>query len=313
VEERVLGPTPVDPTAARLEAEALRSRALALLEKGEFETAVGVYDEALGIAKSSGDAPLVDWMFVCRAAAQAEIGEFGALTNDELLELKRILLRATDPQTAFRAAYTSAGLYELRKDRQKAEFYNRIARQRASQITEPLLVTMSENQLGNLLAADSRFEEASQAYTRALAADGVSPVFRAITRDNLGYCLIALDRSAEGLEMVHEAFTFLERENARAYTVLPLMDLCFGYLKVDRFAEARYFGEEGLQRAPLLDDASVDKNFLYLLGESCHLGGDTAAAQGYFDRLAALYPEFRNLRAYLEVFDFRNVINLRSS
>ena len=32
----------------------------------------------------------------------------------------------------------------------------------------------------------------------------------------------------------------------------------------------------------------------------------------YFDRLAALYPEFRNLRAYLEVFDFRNVINLRA-
>ena len=31
-----------------------------------------------------------------------------------------------------------------------------------------------------------------------------------------------------------------------------------------------------------------------------------------FDRLAALYPEFRNLRAYLEVFDFRNVINLRA-
>jgi tetratricopeptide (TPR) repeat protein len=164
-----------------------------------------------------------------------------------------------------------------------------------------------------MLAADSRFEDASAAYGRALENDSLTPTFRAVTRDNLGYCLIALDRSAEGLEMVHEAFTFLERENARAYTVVPLMDLCFGYLKVDRFAEARYFGEEGLQRAPILEDASVEKNLLYLLGEACHLGGDTPAAQVYFDRLAALYPEFRNLRAYLEVFDFRNVINLRSS
>ncbi len=56
----------------------------------------------------------------------------------------------------------------------------------------------------------------------------------------------------------------------------------------------------------------AEKNLLYLLGEACHLAGDAAAAQDYFDRLAMLYPEFKNLRAYLEVFDFRNVINLRS-
>ena len=42
------------------------------------------------------------------------------------------------------------------------------------------------------------------------------------------------------------------------------------------------------------------------------LGRDDEAARDYFDRLASLYPEFKNLRAYLEVFDFRNVINLRS-
>jgi hypothetical protein len=47
------------------------------------------------------------------------------------------------------------------------------------------------------------------------------------------------------------------------------------------------------------------------LGETCHLAGDAESAESYFDRLAALYPEFRNLRAYLDVFDFRNVINLR--
>jgi len=62
----------------------------------------------------------------------------------------------------------------------------------------------------------------------------------------------------------------------------------------------------------LVADPSVEKNFLYLLGEACHLGGDLPSAQTYFDRLASHYPEFRNLRAYLEVFDFRNVINLRS-
>jgi hypothetical protein len=59
-------------------------------------------------------------------------------------------------------------------------------------------------------------------------------------------------------------------------------------------------------------DPSIEKNLLYLLGESCHLGGHREAAEIYFDRLASLYPDFRNLRAYLDVFDFRNVINLRA-
>ena len=101
-------------------------------------------------------------------------------------------------------------------------------------------------------------------------------------------------------------------DNEGRFTVLPLLDLCFGYLKCDRFAESRYFGEAGIARVDSSGDPSSEKNFLYLLGEACHLGGDLDAAQGYFDRLAALYPEFKNLRAYLEVFDFRNVINLRS-
>ena len=111
---------------------------------------------------------------------------------------------------------------------------------------------------------------------------------------------------------MHEAFDALEKEGAKSYTVYPLLDLCFGYLKSDRYAEARYFGESGLERVPLCGDPAVEKSFLYLLGESCHLAGDADAARDYFDRLAGLYPEFRNLRSYLEVFDFRNVINLRS-
>jgi tetratricopeptide (TPR) repeat protein len=295
--------------APRVKAEALRKDALALLEKGEFDGALELYDHALAHARDAAEPAFVDWIYVCRAAAAAERGP----ADEELLELKRILLRSGDPETAFRAAYTGAGIYELRRDYRKALFYNRIARQRATELGDPLLVSGSENQLGNIQVADSRFEEAAQAYTRALSAGAeISPVFQAVTRDNLGYCHLAMDRIADGLELVHDSFAFLESQQATAFTVLPLLDLCFGYLKCDRYEEARYFGEAGLQRADSSGDPSTEKNFLYLLGETCHLSGDTAAAQTYFDRLASLYPEFRNLRAYLEVFDFRNVINLRS-
>jgi tetratricopeptide (TPR) repeat protein len=297
---------------ARLAAEASRRDALAHLEHGDFATALGCYDTALAFARETTDPAFVDWMFVCRAAAAAELGPAEA----EVVELKRILLRTRDEQTAFRAAYSAAYVYERKKDRAKAMFYARQAQRHAAAIGDVRLVSGCENQLGNILAADSRFGEAADAFRSALRrTEAEAPLFsiaRAQWTDNLGYCLLSLDRVPEGLPLVHDALDTLEREDARGLTVFPLMDLCFGYLKSNRFAEARWFGEEGLGRVAAASDLAAEKNLLYLLGEACHLAGDTLAAQGYFDRLATLYPEFKNLRAYLEVFDFRNVINLRS-
>ncbi len=297
---------------ARSAAEASRRDALAHLERGEFAAALACYDTALASAREAADPAFVDWMFVCRAAAAAELGPAEA----ELVELKRILLRTRDEQTAFRAAYSAAYVYEQKKDRAKAMFYARLAQRHAAAIGDVRLVSSCENQLGNILAADSRFEEAAGAFRSALGrTEAEAPLFsvaRAQWTDNLGYCLLSLDRVPEGLPLVHEALDALEREDARGLTVYPLMDLCFGYLKSNRFAEARWFGEEGLGRVAAASDLPAEKNLLYLLGEACHLAGDVPAAQGYFDRLATLYPEFKNLRAYLEVFDFRNVINLRS-
>jgi tetratricopeptide (TPR) repeat protein len=298
--------------SARTAAEASRRDALAHLERGDFAAALACYDGALASARETADPAFVDWMYVCRAAAAAELGPAEA----ELVELKRILLRSRDEQTAFRAAYSAAYVYEQKKDRAKALFYARLAERHAAAIGDVRLVSGCENQLGNILAADSRFEEAAESYRGALRrTEAEAPLFsvaRAQWTDNLGYCLLSLDRVPEGLALVHDALDTLEREDSRGLTVYPLMDLCFGYLKSNRFAEARWFGEEGLGRVAAASDLPAEKNLLYLLGEACHLAGDAPAAQGYFDRLATLYPEFKNLRAYLEVFDFRNVINLRS-
>ena len=301
-----------DAAALRSRSEALRSDAVALLEKGEFAASMGRYDEALDSARQTGDETFVDWIYACRAAAAAEAGP----AESELLELKRILLRGRDAHTAFRAAYTTARIYELRRDYRKAAFYARLAGDHAAAVGDPLLLAGAQSALGTIHAVDSRFEEAAECYRNALATSApparISAVHRAVWQDNLGYCLLALDRTSEGLALVHEALDVLEKAGASAHTVYPLMDLCFGYLKCDRYEESRYFGEACLERAPLRDDETVERNVLYLLGEASHLGGDEDSARGYFDRLASLYPDFRNLRAYLEVFDFRNVINLRS-
>jgi tetratricopeptide (TPR) repeat protein len=302
----------LEDAALRSRSEGLRTEAAAFLEKGEYSASLALYDEALETARQTQDDSFVDWIFSCRAAAAAE----GGAAEAELVELKRILLRGRDGQTAFRAAYTAARIYELRRDFRKAAFYARLARQHAAEIGDPLLLAGAESTQGTLLAVDSRFDEAAECYRRALEVSApparVSALARALWQDNLGYCLIALDRTSEGLPLVHDALETIERSGAKAHTVFPLMDLCFGYLKGDRYEEARYFGEACLERAPLSGDESVERNVLYLLGEACHLGGDEESARDYFDRLASLYPDFRNLRAYLEVFDFRNVINLRS-
>jgi tetratricopeptide (TPR) repeat protein len=297
---------------ARAAAEASRRDALVQLEKGEFAAALRCYDAALASAREAADPAFVDWIYVCRAAAAAETGP----AADELVELKRILLRSREPQTAFRAAYSSAAIYRLRKERAKVFFYANLARRHAETIGDPRLIGACLNEVGNALAADSRFDEAAAAYRSALERTEAEAVVLSVPRaqwsDNLGYCLIAEDRVTEGLALVHPALDTLEKEAARGFTVYPLLDLCFGYLKLDRFAEARWFGEEGLSRVAAAGDLEAEKNLLYLLGETSHLSGDSAASQDYFDRLAGLYPDFRNLRAYLDVFDFRNVINLRS-
>lgn len=302
----------LEDAALRSRSERLRNEAAVSLEKGEYPASLALYDEALESARQTRDESFVDWIYSCRAAAAAECGAAEA----ELVELKRILLRGRDGQTAFRAAYTAARIYELRRDFRKGAFYARLARQHAAEIGDPLLLAGAESTQGTLLVVDSRFEEAAECYRRALDVSApparVSALARALWQDNLGYCLIALDRTSEGLPLVHDALETIERAGATAHTVFPLMDLCFGYLKGDRYEEARYFGEACLERAPLSGDESVERNVLYLLGEACHLGGDEDSARDYFDRLASLYPDFRNLRAYLEVFDFRNVINLRS-
>jgi tetratricopeptide (TPR) repeat protein len=304
------------PDATRRAAEAARERALVHLGRGEFAPALAIYDEALEHARKSGDESFADWIFACRAAAAVEVGASDA----DLLELKEILLRRTEPGTALKAAYSLAIAFDLRRDVKKALFYARIARRHAEEVGDPVFLASTSNHLGAVLAAASRFEEAAEAFGEALAwhekESGDVEVRRAQAQDNLGYCLIALDRMEEGLQLVHDALETLRRKGAAGFLVYPLMDLSFGYLKADRYEEARFFGEAAFEKleenGPTADDRSVQKNLLYILGEACHLAGDEEAAGEYFERLARHYPDFKNLRTYLQVFDLRNVINLRT-
>ena len=308
-------PFPPVADAARKAAEEARERAIGHGQRGDFVAALNCFDTALSHARETGDEAFVDWIFVSRAAAAVEVGA----SESDLLELKEILLRRTDPQIALRASSSLSVAFDLRRDTRKALFYARIAQRHAEKLGDPAHLSATANHLGAILAASSHFEEAADAFRTALELNareaGDSEVWRAQANDNLGYCLIALERIDEGMELVHGALETLRKKNATGFLVYPLMDLCFGYLKQDRYTEARFFGEAALERLETggpTADLAVEKNLLYLLGEACQLAGDEDEAEEWFARLARHYPGFKNLRTYLEVFDLRNVINLRT-
>ncbi len=308
-------PLPQMADAARKAAEEAREQGIAHGERGDFAAALSHFDTALSHARETGDETFIDWIFVSRAAAAVEVGA----SESDLLELKEILLRRTDPRIALRASSSLSVAFDLQRDTRKALFYARIARRHAEELADPAHLSATANHLGAILAASSRFDEAAEAFRTALDWNakeaGDSEVWRAQANDNLGYCLIALDRIEEGMPLVHGALETLRKKNATGFLVYPLMDLCFGYLKQDRYAEARFFGEAALERLETggpTADLAVEKNLLYLLGEACQLAGDEDEAEEWFARLARHYPEFKNLRTYLEVFDLRNVINLRT-
>jgi len=100
----------------------------------------------------------------------------------------------------------------------------------------------------HIQVADSRFSRAAEAYRVPRARESAeSPRIPCQRQDNLGYCLLALDRNAEGLELVHEALDYFERESAVGSPCSAPRPLA-RYLKADRFEEARFFGESGLAR-----------------------------------------------------------------
>jgi tetratricopeptide (TPR) repeat protein len=193
-----------------------------LLESGRIAEAVASYDEALAAAAECGSQELRDAVFSGRAAALAEVGR-----GDEVLtELHAILLRSKRRSTRLRAAYTSAGIYELRGDASRARRY--ALRARALGEGEPAgSRALVESLLGNLLAADSRFAEAEAAYTRALELDpGAPEYFRMVDLENIGYCKAASGRVADGLVLLHRALTFFRSNDIPECEVTALTEVC---------------------------------------------------------------------------------------
>lgn len=291
--------------------ESLRTRGVAAGRGGRFEEALPLLEAAWQWAQEHGDAVLADRAFVNWSAAAISLRR-----GDEVLAgLRQVLMRNLDPRNCRLAAYNIARIYEHRRDPKKGLFYAKVARGFLAQLgtPEPEWLANDHNQYGNFLVAESRFEEAEHEYLLALAADpGASAVRRAFVEQNLGYCYLMLDRAGDALPLLYRSLRTLRRAGARQQEISARLDLAFGLLEVGRHRRALHHARRALEMITASSHDDLLKNALYLCGEAALHDTGEAAAQEYFSRLQAHFPDSAFVAELLLAVDVRQMINLRA-
>lgn len=290
----------------------LRRRGRQATEAGRLDEAVSLFDRASSWAEENGEQDLADLAFCGRSAAAIELD--GGEGDGTLARLRAILMRNREDENCFLAAYNVARVYDLRKEYRKALFYARIAKDRAQRLGRAEWLASSHNQMGNLLLAESFFDDAREEYQAALDHLPEEPSIRqALIFDNLGYCAVVQGRHRDGFRQLFHSLRTLRRFGARRYTVQPQMGLCFAYMEIDRPRRALAHGLAALTLAEEMADRAAIKNCLYLLGEAAHLTGDVVTARRTFARLQnEFFPEAGFLPDFLMAIDVRRLVNLRA-
>lgn len=292
------------------EVQRLRDLGQTAVLEGDLEHALVLFDRALTAAARDGSQDLVDLARCNRAAVAIELGRGEA----EVAALQDVLQRNADAVNCHLAAYLLARFHELGERLQKALFYARTAVDRSDALGRRDWQAHSRNQVGNLLLAESRVEEASRRYEQALEliVTGMD-VWRARVLDNLGYCRTLQRRHREGFALLFESLRILRRFQAERYEVSTRIDLCFAYLEIDRCRPALRHGERALALSRRTLQPAASKNALYLLGQASVMEGDADAARRWFEDLELeFFPAHRGVANLLLQVDVRCLVNLKA-
>ncbi len=291
--------------------ELLRDRGLQALSQGDSEVALHFFEEALDRARENGDERLIDRTFCNLAAVEIELGR---IQDGSLVRLREILMRNIDAESCRLAAYWLARAHDLKKAYKKALFYARVSLDRSIVLERQDWIASSHNTLGNILIAESYFDQARCEYEQALAMmPEEHSLDRALILDNLGYCRIVEGRFSEGFRHLYESLRTFRRKGARGFERGPRLSLCFALLEVGRYRAAYRHGLVALKIAEDFGDKDVAKNALYLLGEAANLASDTRGAREHFrDLQERFFPNDRYLPDFLLAIDVRKLINLKA-
>lgn len=280
------------------------------VEGGRYEEALELFESALGLARQMGDPVLADRAY-CNCAT---VVIFLRRVDGEIQGLRTILTRNQDTENSRLAAHHIAQYFEIQKSFKKALFYARVALDRSELLERRDWIASSHNRIGNILMAESYFDEACAEYEKALTlSDAMAPVWRARILDNVGYCRVLQKRYHEGFSLLYESLRTLRRFDAQRFLISTHLDLCLAHLEVGRLADARRNGEAALVRAEHFGDTDATKNCLYLLGQTASLAkGGERAARLYFAKLQHYFPDAPFLTDFLLSIDVRKMINLKA-
>lgn len=290
----------------------LRKTAKDALWAGDYERALTLYDDGLGLARAWKDRDLED-LFTCnRVTTLIEMDR----QDFDLSRLKEILLKNPSGFNGTLAAYVAANAHEARGEFGKARFYAQTALARSRELRHDELTGTSLNLLANLELHESSFETARDLFAEALErleADGDALSRQAaVASDNLGYCHIALDRLDLGLPLVKRSIEMLEGLHARQALDYPCLDLCFAGVKTHCLDDAEGWGLRALGLGEEFGREDVVRNSHYLLAETYSDMGRESDADVHYEALTSGYPDFPALKNYLRQISLIDVINLRA-
>lgn len=284
------------------ESERLRQEAYAFMLQGRFDEALVGYDRAIEAAESEAQRELVT---IVKADAMIATDRDGP----EVKALPAIVMRRRSPRHVYFAAYTLIRRF-ADTDVKRALFYGDIAVGAAAQLGEPIPRAKVLNSVGAIYMIDSRFPEAIAMLSEAVAileplehpeAESMRPWVVA----NLGGAMVHGGDIEEGLRLIESVYEENQDSEARADCAL---DLCYGYLQLDRLEEAHAAGEKGFA---LATTDRVLRNAHYLLGEIAVRSDRFDEAEVHFSALEAYYPNFPNLRNLLLAVDLCPILNLK--
>ncbi len=282
----------------------MRQSALARVRAGQFDEALSLYDAAFASAEDEETRELIT-INKADAMIAAERG------GPEVQALPKIVMRRRNLRHVYLAAYALTFKYRLENEVDRARFYAQLALQSAEESNETLWKILALNELGSIYDMDSKFDQAIECGTRAIALieqleNRSEHVFTyALALENLGASKLLNNEFEEGIALVEQSIPLSTSPLLR---VEAYIDLCFGYLALENLDRARHFGQAGLE---LASEPRHLRNLYYLLGEVAYKLGDIEQAEEYFDKLATFYPNFRNLKSLLFAIDLRSMVNLK--
>lgn len=284
--------------------EELRQSGLARVRAGEYEEALAIYDEALGLAAED---EVRELLTINKADAMIALERSGP----EVQALPAILMRRRNLRHTFLAAYALMFKHRIQNESKRAIFYGHVALDAANEASESFWQIAALNDLGIIYEIDSQFKEAITCFEQAIELiDRVSDrdehkLSYGTALQNLGASRLLDGSYPEGVALIEKALPSIVSTAALAEAYV---DLCFGYLELGDYERARFYGESGLAQAA---ESRQVRNAHYLLGEVYYKSGDAEAADFHFSELAKFYPQFRNLKTLLYAIDLRSMVNLK--